>query len=395
MFIIEGVSLPRCLFVDDIIEMTRSVRDTNINIASNETFEKANRVDFKPPKCKVMYSNVEEKETVELNGTELEIVTDHTYLGTIVSEKGREKDMQQRIKDCNGVLNEIVEVSNNSGIGCIRLRFVRLLTESCFKSKFKYGCEVWDLLKKAEKEKMNKMIPNMIKRVLELPRSTPTNAIQHDFGIVDLNLEIEMERILLTLKVLNMDENRIVKKLLVKMLEKDVPGFCQTVRKGMVEFGVDIGMFEGVIDRRKKMKDIVVQMQSRLLVERMSLASKTDNMLLGFSFDGKVKDYLLELPFQEARIVFMFRSRMFPTRTNFPNRWSKSLKCKYCCSLDTDEHLFQCCGYADLIGDVGVTADWFFVLDRIEMNELSTAAQVLLKIHKRMEAANEDKDWNR
>ena len=86
---------------------------------------------------------------------------------------------------------------------------------------------------------------------------------------------------------------------------------------------------------------------------------------------------------------------MFPTRTNFPNRWSKSLKCKYCCSLDTDEHLFQCCGYADLIGDVGVTADWFFVLDRIEMNELSTAAQVLLKIHKRMEAANEDKDWNR
>ena len=204
-----------------------------------------------------------------------------------------------------------------------------------------------------------------------------------------------MERILLTLKVLNMDENRIVKKLLVKMLEKDVPGFCRAVRKGMEEFGVDLEMFEGVIDRRKKMKDIVVQIQSRLLVERMSLASKTDKMLLGFSFDGKVKDYLLELPFQEARIIFMFRSRMFPTRTNFPNRWSTSLKCKYCCNLDTDEHLFKCCGYADLIGEVGVTADCFFLLDQIEMDKLSTAAQVLLKIHRRMEAANDDKDWGR
>ena len=83
----------------------------------------------------------------------------------------------------------------------------------------------------------------------------------------------------------------------------------------------------------------------------MLKASKTDAMLMNFNYDGKMKPYLLKLPFYEARIIFMLRTRMFPTRTNFPLRWSSSNLCVYCCSLDTDEHLFQCCGYSDVHED--------------------------------------------
>ena len=393
VFIIEGVSVPRLLFVDDIIEMARSIEDTNLNIVSNETFEKENRINFKPSKCKLMLNNVQDPTDVMLNGIVLEVVKHHTYLGTIVSEKGRDEDLKQRIKDCNGVLNEIVEVCNNSGIGDIRLQFVRMLTELCFKSKFRFGCEVWDTLKRGDTEKVNKMIPNMIKRVLEVPRSTPTTAIQHDFGIVDLSLETEMERILLALKVLEMDDNRIAKRLLEKMLAKDVPGFCASLKNAMEMFKVNFDMFHEVSDNRKVLKDLLIEMQTKILVERMALTSKTDRILLGFSFNGKVKKYLLELPFQEARVVFMYRSRMFPTRTNFPNRWSNSLNCRYCRCLDTDEHLFRCCGFIDIVGDCNVSSDCFFdELDQMDTDKLSAVAQILVKILERMEIANEDKD---
>ena len=56
--------------------------------------------------------------------------------------------------------------------------------------------------------------------------STPTTAVIHDMGVVDLDLEVAMERILLASKLLKMDDSRISKRLLTSMLEKKVPGFC-------------------------------------------------------------------------------------------------------------------------------------------------------------------------
>ena len=190
-----------------------------------------------------------------------------------------------------------------------------------------------------------------------------------------------------------MDENRIAKRLLEKMLPKNIPGFCTSLKNALELLEINLDMLEHVNDKRKVLKEIVIKMQTKRLIERMTLTSKTDRMLLGFSFTGKMKKYLIDLPFQEARAVFMYRSRMFPTRTNFPNRWSNSLRCRYCCNLDTDEHLFRCCGYVDLVGECSITSECFFLqLDHMEIDELSAAARVLLKILERMEIANEDKD---
>ena len=140
------------------------------------------------------------------------------------------------------------------------------------------------------------------------------------------------------------------------------------------------------------MKEIVVDLQKKLLMERMCIQSKTDNMLKWFSFNGRTMNYLIELPFHEARIVFMFRSRMFPTKANFPNRWSNSRKCSFCCNLDTDEHLFHCGGFVDLLEGSGTTFECFFKLEKIDTTKLSEAAKVLLNIFERLELANGDKD---
>ena len=50
----------------------------------------------------------------------------------------------------------------------------------------------------------------------------------------------------------------------------------------------------------------------------MLLESKSDRLLLhNFNFDGQPKRYLVELSFVEARVIFMLRCRMFPTKNNF------------------------------------------------------------------------------
>ena len=390
--VIDGIKIPRVLFVDDIMELTKSFYDLRISNVGNESFERANRVDFKPVKCKAICMNCEPEES-ELDGVRLEVVEEHKYVGTIVAKKGRKTDMMQRIKDCKGVLNEVNEVCKTSGVSELRLRYVMMLINSCFKMKFKHGCEVWDNLTKSETETINKLVPNTLKRILEIPKATPSVAITHEMGGVDLDLEIAMERILLAVKVRKMCESRIVKQLFDKMYEKRIPGFCTSVAEALKMLEIDsLEEFDEMNDEREKLKEILVKIQNRRLSKEMLKLSKTDGLVLNYSYDGRMKEYLLKLPFREARIIFMLRTRMLPTKVNFPGRWSESKLCCYCCEIETDEHLFQCCGYSDLNED-GFQHSVFMKLD-CEMGKLSDGAKTLLMIHDRLVKTNDDSMLN-
>ena len=70
-------------------------------------------------------------------------------------------------------------------------------------------------------------------------------------------------------------------------------------------------------------------------------------LLAGFKFDGSMQPYLQGLDFVDARAIFMSRYRMWPTKSNFPGRWSGTC-CNVCGFEDTDEHVFSCAGYIDL-----------------------------------------------
>ena len=112
--------------------------------------------------------------------------------------------------------------------------------------------------------------------------------------------------------------------------------------------------------------------------------SKADRILLNkFEFDGREKRYLCELPFEEARIIFMLRSRMFPIKENFEGRWGN--ECEFCCEAESDIHLFSCTGYRDLLNDVSY--EMFMLLE--ESNEkLSYGAKKLLLVKIRLEKFN-------
>ena len=315
----------------------------------------------------------------------------HKYLGTLVEDTGREKDVNERIKDCKGVLNEIVEICKTEAVGKHRFQYMFTLLNSCFMLKFKHGCEVWDSLNKKNTQLINQLIPQAVKRILELPRSTPTNAVKHDFGLINLTNEVELEKILLGAKVHDFDDDRIVKKLLLPMMQKKVPGYCTQLLDLLTKYQITIADMQVCIDQRKMLKKVVVEHEKKILFESMMEGSKTDAMITNYLYSGKMLHYLSDLPFSEGRIIFMFRCRMFPTRVNFPERWTSDLKCVYCCCLDTDEHLFTCWGYVDITEGCNIDPSVFYGLEAT-MDVLSRGAQVLEKIHDRLLLAQNDSD---
>ena len=67
------------------------------------------------------------KETVDicLNGEVMEVVENHTYLGTVISRNGeRIADMNERMKQSNSVANEVVQICKETELSRIRLRYV-------------------------------------------------------------------------------------------------------------------------------------------------------------------------------------------------------------------------------------------------------------------------------
>ena len=274
-------------------------------------------------------------------------------------------------------------VCKSPELSLVRLEYVGMLIMACLCRKLEFGSEIWDEITKKDKETIDDMKAKVVKRTLEMPYSTSSIIIKYEFGLIDMSLEIAMEKILLALKVLNGEDVRVAKRLLVPMIEKKVPGFCTQLMKCCDVFGMSLTeLLEVEGDARVLLKEKAVQLQEKQLVQEMLLASKADQILLhNFSFDGKIKGYLRKLPFEAARSVFVVRSRMLLTKDNYPGRW-RGESCYVCGKLDTDQHLFTCPGFVDIIS--GVSHDMFLQLE-VEDEVLHDAAMKMVLVNERLE----------
>ena len=387
---IQGIDFDALTFVDDIAEIIKGKLDLVLSSARVEVFEMETRLNYKPPKCKLIVMNKMEDIRDEIKDWWLEIVKHHEYLGTFVSEDGsRNVEINSRISSTKSVCNEIVQILKTTELSKVRLRYVNLLSNACVDTKVKYGCAVWNSLNEKQTKDLNDLKVNMLKRVMEMPYSTPTTAVMYEFGVTDLDIEVDMERILLMCDVMKKTDS-VAKALLQTMLAKKISGFCTDLIDALKKFNLDDDdeVFEKEGKKiREQLKKKIVVMQGQKLGKKMLLEAKSDRLLLhDFSFDGKPKRYLIELPFVEARVIFMLRCRMFPTKDNFHGRWGTGSECRYCNGcIETDLHLFSCAGYRDLLE--GIKFEMFMTLN-VTMEELSRGARSLLKVKERLEVVN-------
>ena len=77
---------------------------------------------------------------------------------------------------------------------------------------------------------------------------------------------------------------------------------------------------------------------------------------------------------------------MVLTKDNFPGRW-KGTRCNVCGCADTDEHLFRCPGFADLLDDT--VSYELFLSAEVEIEKLAGAAEKMLLVNERLKVLQE------
>ena len=173
------------------------------------------------------------------------------------------------------------------------------------------------------------------------------------------------------------------------MLTYSVPGFCHEVIEALKILdmhGNDITYLSfDKVKLRGMCKERLVKLQGDRLIEDMVSISKCDSTLLQeFLFDGKMKEYLYQLPFDQARIVFMLRSRMFPTKLNFKGRWGND-ECEFCRIPQNDKHLFSRPAYIDLTERLSYMN---IVGLKLELDKLYEASVIMERVKERLEVFN-------
>ena len=118
--------------------------------------------------------------TMEILNTE-----QYKYLGEFVTTKN---DMSKQIKELKGkteaALQTIISIAGNPMLKGIQMGTIWKLLNTCIMPIILYGSETWNLKRKEEKE-INRILDNVLKRILLIPTSTPREVLYIETGLIE------------------------------------------------------------------------------------------------------------------------------------------------------------------------------------------------------------------
>ena len=120
----------------------------------------------------------------------------YKYLGITINNKGTMEDHIKKIKGkAEAALQTIFNLAGNKNFNQIEMKTIWKLVETCIIPILLYAAETW-IPTKAEVENIQKILDNTLKIILQTPTSTPSEIIQIETGIWDIETMIEEKQIM-------------------------------------------------------------------------------------------------------------------------------------------------------------------------------------------------------
>ena len=169
-------------------------------------------------KTKVMVQGVQEQPNIKINNTQLEVVSEFPYLGSLISDNlALDREIDRRIGKACSTLSRLTErVWENSHLS---IHTKILVYKACVLSTLLYGSESWTLYAH-QTRKLNSFHMRCLRRILNVHWSDKitNNKILDMAGIQSLYTILRQQRLRWLGHVIRMTENRIPKMVLFSEL---------------------------------------------------------------------------------------------------------------------------------------------------------------------------------
>ena len=214
------------------------------------------------------------------------------------------------------------------------------LLDTGIKPIITYACETWNP-GKGECKEINKILDNIIKRILKTPVSTPREAIYLETRITDVEHTMNRNRILMLHRLWE-NPNDLIKKFLQNSHRQSWAAETKLIMKEYTD--TDILQLNSHAAKR--------------IINSSTKAKCTENMVLEGIFKSKVEfllqninlynketpPYLNELCRNDASIIFKARTRMINVKNNYKTKYKGNMKCRGCGLTDeSQKHVLEEC----------------------------------------------------
>lgn len=100
----------------------------------------------------------------------------------------------------------------------------------------------------------------------------------------------------------------------------------------------------------------------------------------------KVGNYMENMNFEDAKIIFMIRSKMLDVKGNYKNKYEPNLKCELCQEeTENQDHIVKCRSYEDIMENLHGKESMKEVM---RQNKMQTIAKKIKESMKRREFIN-------
>lgn len=217
------------LFADDLTILATNIVDLQDKLNTLERYCKIKGLMVNTTKSKILVFNKSGKlgkfKSIKYNGLSLEFVRDYTYLGVVFSASGLFKLTLEKSllkgKSALGAIWQILTAGRiNNWTATLRLYSTMVA------STVLYGSGMWALNHMHEVEKIQTLF---LKRLLQLPNSTPGYVLRLESGTTRIDRDIVKRALMFWVKVSKMGDTRYPKIMLHRL--KNLDSSCPTPDK--------------------------------------------------------------------------------------------------------------------------------------------------------------------
>ena len=189
MYITPEISIGALAYVDDI--MAAGSKDTVEKIGNKlRTMEKEKKYTFNNANGKSHYMIIktrrekEEEVNIKVEKGKIKWVKEYKYLRNWVSEKGTvERQLEEIERKTKGMVIEAKRIGNEDRTGIMSTEIQILIYEKTIVPAMTFNLEVWTNWRKKDWEKLEKIQTEALRKIFNLPNSTPKWALLKELGV--------------------------------------------------------------------------------------------------------------------------------------------------------------------------------------------------------------------
>lgn len=274
---------------------------------------------------------------------EIERTNEYKYLGWWFNQ---ENTAQRQLKEIESKIDYMVKEIKSTGgkkkVGKHDGRIQGMLYEKVAVPTLTYNMETATNMTIHEYEQLEKIQAKALKKLYNLPKSTPYWGMLIELGVKPLEYIVHYKRLMLYHNIMHSSDDRVAKQILQQQKKYEFKiGFYQEICKSTTFFKIDIDVLDTMNSMKKSQwkRMIKRRMDERLNEETEKVTQEMSKLrfLRGSRFGTKA--YIGRCDMQDTQHILQLKLKMMKIGCNY----GKKGKCMMCnVEEESEEHMLEC-----------------------------------------------------